>query len=32
VYLPSDKSETGDLSEIEKDEDSEAVKNCLNGF
>ncbi|WP_232849020.1 DUF3732 domain-containing protein [Amphritea pacifica] len=27
VYFPADQSETGDLSEIEKDEDREAVKN-----
>lgn len=29
VYFPADKSETGDLSEIEKDEDRIAVKNLF---
>jgi hypothetical protein len=29
VYFPADKSDTGDLSEIEKDEDREAVKNLF---
>ncbi|MCS6211095.1 DUF3732 domain-containing protein [Shewanella baltica] len=29
VYFPSEKSESGDLSEIEKDEDREAVRNMF---